>query len=71
MSNKCPKCGKEITYLKHYQTCEVGWDFDGEDYNNQDFIDGTDPEYTCPECDQTLFTNEEDAIEFLKNSGGA
>ena len=69
---KCPKCGKEISYLI-FDGCErmsatvelnsvgmvdyTGWDSFGFD---------EDSKYKCPECRETLFTDEEDAGAFLR-----
>lgn len=73
MKNKivCPKCGKEIDELVHWQTCEVKYRFyldeNGEEYYEQTNIAGGDePEYDCPLCGSKLFTDEQDAAKFLK-----
>jgi hypothetical protein len=70
---RCPKCGKEIDSLKHYQTCLVKWDFYidenvNEYFENEDMLDGWDSKWACPECDETLFFDIEDAINFLKGN---
>jgi len=63
----CPKCKAEIDYLNNYQTGESHSHFDGEDYETEDFqADGQTNDYECPECSETLFTNEEEATKFLK-----
>jgi predicted RNA-binding Zn-ribbon protein involved in translation (DUF1610 family) len=63
---KCPKCGEEIDHLINYCKSWEKFYFDGEDYNYIDTISTDENEYACPECDETLFYNEEEAIEFLK-----
>lgn len=68
---KCPKCGKEIDYLKHWQQSSVSYEFtlDDEGYPNYDrdeIVGGEDSEWDCPECNEELFNNEEEATEFLK-----
>jgi predicted RNA-binding Zn-ribbon protein involved in translation (DUF1610 family) len=63
---KCPKCGEEIDHLINY--CR-GWEmfaFDGEEYEYIDSFGVDESEYACPECDETLFTDEEEASKFLK-----
>ena len=67
---KCPKCNKEIDHLHDYVK---GWKyyqyFAKGDYDDEGFIpdDFADEEYDCPECGETLFTQEEDADKFLLN----
>jgi len=41
-------------------------DFDGEEYGKMNVDKYNDREYNCPECLETLFTDEEAAREFLK-----
>ncbi len=67
---KCPECGAEISCLNapavikqmHVLTA------DGETLHEE----GIDPEfpeisgYECPECDAQLFTDEDEAIKFLR-----
>lgn len=73
---KCPKCQKEIDSLSNYCTgiTEV-YDFTvdqlGEpNYEHVDTIrEMTENEWACPECDETLFLREEDAIKFLSPEG--
>jgi len=67
----CPKCGEEIDYLINVCEKTVCFEFtvnkngfpeyslDGETDN---YAEGT---YECPECYETLFSNEDDAKEFL------
>lgn len=71
MSNKCPKCGKEIEYLVNWVAGEKSYEFDGETYDSDDFMDNcTVNDYECPECSETLFTDEEKAKKFLKKKKG-
>jgi predicted RNA-binding Zn-ribbon protein involved in translation (DUF1610 family) len=72
---KCPKCGKTIEFLKDYMTgvTQVFYfslnDDGSPDYCDDELIlEGGRDEFACPECGETLFTNEEDAINFLKSS---
>ena len=71
--SKCTNCGKEINYLKHYQS--------GENYYDLVFIDGSHKygnirfvpddrvcDYNCPVCNATLFTDESEAIAFLEET---
>lgn len=76
---KCPKCKKSIDGLRNIQSgvnaydCWVEEGADGVpymEYQHDDFnIDGNVNVWNCPECGKTLFGNEEDAIEFLKEVG--
>ena len=63
----CPKCKKEIGYLVNWQSGENRYDYNGEDYEHQDFIpnDATN-DYECPECNEVLFKGEDSARKFLK-----
>ncbi len=74
---KCPRCRKEVDYLKAYQG---GEDYDHlyvdkegyADYHRKEFLpDGNGSEYECPECSKVLFRDEEEAVEFLKGAAGA
>lgn len=69
----CPKCGKEIDYLRSFckQSAEYTLQLrngepDYEHLSSADFYE--DEEFACPECDEILFTDEEEAIEFLKEN---
>jgi len=73
MCPKCPKCNSEIDGLRNivsgsqeYDMCVTG---SGEiHYEGNDFVDDSNVnEYWCPECDECLFTSEEEAVKFLKN----
>ena len=67
---KCPKCGKEINKLYNIQLGEMCWemDEDGEYENRVDlFVQHDETNFwECPECNERLFDNEEEAINFLK-----
>jgi hypothetical protein len=68
---KCPRCGKEIDYLINVceETAKYVFSFDGGkgcDYYFDDSWPGDWSVFQCPECDEELFTNEEDAKKFLK-----
>ena len=68
----CPKCQDETTSLLHIRS---GWvnqecflnDNEKLDYDNYEFNeDGNISLYNCPLCDAELFTNEEEALKFLR-----
>jgi len=70
---KCPKCGKEIDFLKDYfpvwQEYNMRINENGEEC--YEFVDDsipmdTDEEYECPECCEILFRNRDDAVKFLR-----
>jgi predicted RNA-binding Zn-ribbon protein involved in translation (DUF1610 family) len=67
---KCPKCGENIDWLKHYQECTVYWIYrkQGRDYSYEEMevIDGRHSEWACPQCSETIFRVEEDAENFLE-----
>jgi len=71
---KCPKCNSNIDYLVYYgKALEKASLFLSDsktaEYDNWDTIGiGTTPEYECPECNEVLFTDEEEAVKFLKNA---
>jgi len=70
---KCPKCGKKIDYLIYnaYELEKATFyvtDTNTE-YSNWDSLGFTYPnttEYHCPECDELLFVDEEEAEKFLR-----
>ena len=68
---RCPKCGKEITYLINFSEVVEQYKFCPRDPVKYVFIDkwgsGVN-EYVCPECEAVLFDNERDAEKFLLNS---
>ena len=75
MSNICPKCKKEIGGLISVENAEITQRFCviehmGEispEYEDVDRDFDGHPKYYCPECDEELFKDEDEAIEFLKN----
>jgi uncharacterized C2H2 Zn-finger protein len=73
---KCPKCKKEISFLKNCTsdiTEEYKFSVSGKGFPEYEFIDsvrdGRD-EFKCPECGATLFDNEDEAIRFLQKKMG-
>ena len=65
---KCPRCGTEIDHLKNWRNGGMmrSLDSDGS-YSDEDFCPNDNTNYfDCPECDKTLFTDEQEAIKFLK-----
>jgi len=70
---KCPKCGKEIDYLRDFSpvwqeyklTIDKNGDADYEFVDNTTSMDFGDI-YECPECGEVLFTDEEEAVKFLR-----
>lgn len=74
---KCPKCKKEIYYLKYIESGEMVWRFSVsksenkiEDIWEQDefYSDGSGGYFECPECGETLFLNVEEAKKFLEKT---
>jgi len=71
---KCPKCGKEIDYLRDFSPVwqEYKMIIDENGDAHYEFVDDSlpidtiDDEYECPECGEVLFTDEEEAVKFLK-----
>ena len=71
---KCPKCGKEIDYLRDFSP--VWQEFkafigkngslDFETAGNECPMDSRDDEYVCPECQEVLFIDYQQAENFLK-----
>jgi len=70
---KCPECEAEIDHLLNY--CDKTVVFIMEinkngyaEYIKDEELEGyTEGEYCCPICKEQLFTNEKDAIAFLKS----
>ena len=67
----CPKCKKEIQQLSYNSKVAVTQDFSvyegrGEYSVMDDYGEHSDEVYKCPECYETLFTDEDKAIEFLE-----
>lgn len=72
MMATCPKCGKNITYLRDFSKA---WEeyklMIGEDgiecfIPTANFIPADQDEYECPECEKVIFRDTTEAIEFLK-----
>lgn len=66
---KCPHCGKEITELHNVQSGTAVYvlnkNGDYREYTNFFEVDGRQNYYNCPECDRTIATDEEKALQFL------
>ena len=68
----CPKCNKEIDHLVNITTgaltLYISLDKQGDlQYAPGEFEpDNITKEYHCPECNEVLFTKEEEAIAFLR-----
>ena len=68
---RCPKCNKDIDWLKNYQSGESYSIFSVEsnslgDYDEQEFqSDDKVNDYECPYCAEVLFKDEEKALKFL------
>lgn len=65
---KCTKCGKEIDHVCNWQSGENCYALDEKgEYEFEGFqTDGQVNKFCCPECEETLFTDESKAIMFLK-----
>jgi len=70
---KCPKCDREISTLRNIEAVveyKVGLDAQGDmEYRQKesdDFYADIGDAFRCPECDEVLFNDEDDAIKFLK-----
>jgi hypothetical protein len=69
---KCPKCNEDICSLSYNSNCSATQIFSLKDgiigeYSEMQYADEhSDDEYKCPECYETLFTDEEKATNFLK-----
>jgi hypothetical protein len=61
---KCPNCHADIDYLLLAQNCLVMWTFT-KDREYEEISNSDDSIWICPECDEELFYNEEDAYKFL------
>ena len=62
-----PECKEEIDFLKNWESGENEYIFDKEgNYEGMGFSgNGQINDFECPMCNETLFTNEEEAIKFL------
>jgi predicted RNA-binding Zn-ribbon protein involved in translation (DUF1610 family) len=61
---KCPKCGAEIKHLGVVIETKTYLEID-KDGNYKEISEKSHTEFYCPECQETLFDEEKDAIEFL------
>ena len=71
---KCPHCSVPIKYLLAWFTAQSTYhltvqDVEGKHYNSNGKtplpeLDG----FACPHCQNLLFKNEQDAVEFLKGN---
>ena len=69
----CPKCGAEIDFLKNSITMLENYRYtmDNEGKLQYDYEKGMYDQketFDCPVCGEHLFTNEENALKFLKNA---
>ena len=71
----CPKCKEKIDCLNYsrdnYDNGEFSIDKDGfEEYNRDSNSDLIEPNlnFRCPECDEELDFDEDEAIKFLKET---
>ncbi len=68
----CPKCKKELTYLRNSTSCLVASEFSlngvGEPfYYHMDYRNTLeDGDYNCPNCGDCLAENEQEATEVLR-----
>jgi len=72
---KCPKCGKEIYYLRDFSPVwqEYILEIDEYGYPRCEFKDASlakdiRDKFQCPECGEVLFRDADKAIEFLKGT---
>jgi len=67
---KCPKCNAEIETLTNFVSGEKKFTFDDSgNYEEVDFNEcGKVNDYECPECQEVLFKDEEEALAFLKDN---
>jgi uncharacterized protein YbaR (Trm112 family) len=61
----CPKCEKEIDYLGLEVIGKTYYTFDKNGEWNYVDEGGVDTIFYCPNCQRTLFFDEEDALAFL------
>ena len=68
---KCPKCGAEIDHLINWSEAEQKFilrltEKGTPNYEYVDTVPKDRNEYECPKCHEVLFTDEEEAIKFLR-----
>jgi len=68
---KCPKCGKEFSYLHAYlKECNTYYFDSGGNYEWKDAYT-VETEYVCPGCGETLTMDEEEAMRLLEKEASA
>jgi len=72
---KCPKCGVKITelhWIGKIVNCAVftaDGEYDEGGFEESDHENAESGEYSCPKCDELLFTDHDEAYRFLQNAG--
>ena len=64
----CPKCSARIEYLARYTKCEKKHAFysvDHYEYLDEFELDSEPLDFECPECQEVLFHEEEQAHKFM------
>ena len=54
ITGKCPYCGEEISYLAYVGHESFSGDFNGQEYDDNDYNDITDIQFTCAECNEVI-----------------
>jgi hypothetical protein len=70
---KCPLCDKDIDHVICEQICRVHWNlsvpdkclYDYGEPNIKDIFDDSMTVFLCPECENELTNDEDEAIEIL------
>ena len=64
---KCPKCKAEINCILNVQSGFETWKLlKNGDYEHLDFdVDDSTNDFCCPDCKETIFYSEEDALKAL------
>lgn len=68
---KCPACGEKLKHLKYSQNVVKFGTFKvlpAVEYEWDDEASNDEGEYSCPECEAVLFTDEDKAESFLLKS---
>lgn len=71
MCPKCPRCGENIDYLDNtesgHKIYKVYLSGNHIDYDDEGFEeDNNVNDFSCPECDEILFTSTDETLKFLK-----
>ena len=63
----CPKCETEITTIRNVQSGFMNWELNKEgNYKQEEFeVDNGRNSFDCPNCNETIASNEEEAIQLL------